>query len=98
MTNVELNFCLTRFVQEVKKRDGSDYPRNTLYEIVMSIHKHFCEQTRNVSFLNDPIFKDLQRSLDCVMKLRAQKGIGVHRRQAQIISYTEENILWENSF
>ncbi|XP_070548200.1 transcriptional regulator QRICH1-like [Ptychodera flava] len=29
------------------------------------------------------------------MKMRAKSGIGIHRRQAQIISVDEENVLWD---
>ena len=40
MTKDELCYALSRFVLEVKKVNGDDYPRNTLYELVICIQLH----------------------------------------------------------
>lgn len=95
MTDDELNYSLARFVQEVKKVDGSEYPANTLFEMICSIQKYLQEHSRKVQLLQDDIFRELQRSLDAVMKSRNKEGLGLVKKQARIITLHEETILWE---
>ena len=39
-TKSDLCFAMCRFVREVKKIDGSEYPPNTIREIVLMIQMH----------------------------------------------------------
>ena len=41
MTHDELCFTLTRFLLEVRKQSGENYPSDTLYEILISIQVRY---------------------------------------------------------
>ena len=44
-----LDFTMARFVAEVRKEDGQEYPGNTLYEILSSIEMYLrvqCKRNR----------------------------------------------------
>ncbi|XP_070568245.1 zinc finger MYM-type protein 2-like [Ptychodera flava] len=94
MTKDELNFALSRFVSEIKKKDGNDYPGQSLYELVMIIQNHLSVMGKSCQFLNDPTFKQLKDTLDCIMKTRSAKGIGTEKRQAMVLSVDDENKFW----
>ena len=40
MTHTELTHWLSRFVVEVRKVDGTEYPPNTLHHIVAGLQRH----------------------------------------------------------
>ena len=85
---------LAKFIIEVKKVDGSDYPARTLYDIVICIQ--FWLESKGVMWklVSDGVFKDLKYTLDNVMKSRHECGIGHKVRQAEILSLSDEEILW----
>ena len=85
---------VAKFVTEVKKVDGSDYPARTMYDIVICIQ--FWLESKGVMWrlLSDGVFKDLKYTLDNVMKSRHESGIGHKVRQAEILSLSDEEILW----
>ena len=62
MTVEELNYHISRFVQEAVKRDGQPYPPNSIYQITVSLQHYLRETGRpEVSFFdeNNPLFSDL---------------------------------------
>ena len=63
-----LQFTLVRFVMEIKKLNGDDYPGKTLYHIIICIQ--FYLECLGFAFrlLNDPFFKDLKFTVDNTMK------------------------------
>ena len=95
MTKEELNYTISRFLCEVKKADGEDYPGSTLYELVIMLQLHLKQHDRNFRLLDEQKFVQLQNTLDNLMKARAAEGIGTHKRQAKVITETEEEILWD---
>ena len=94
ITVASLKFALCRFITEVKKFDGSDFPGKTLYHIVICIQFHL--ETLGFAFkiVNDPAFKDLKFTLDNTMKARTIQGIGTSVKQAEVLSATDEDLLW----
>ena len=56
---------------------------------------HFKLHGKEVKFLDDPKYTTIQNTLDNLMKGLAKKGIGTHKRKAQVITETEEEILWD---
>ena len=68
MTKERLCFALCRFVPEITKKDGSDYPGKTLCEIIVAIQKHVNHKDLPWKLINDPAFLDLKMVLDNVMK------------------------------
>lgn len=95
MNHDELNYCVSRFIYEVKKLDGSDFPPKTVRQLVLLLQMFLDGHGNCVKFLADPIFKEIQNSVDNLMKERAEKGLGLHTKQAQVISFEQEEILWQ---
>ncbi|XP_069128456.1 uncharacterized protein KIAA1958-like [Argopecten irradians] len=65
-----------------------------MYELLISIQHHFRTNGRFVSFLDDKTFSGLKAVLDSKMKELSKKGIGLQRRQADIITQEQEEKLW----
>lgn len=96
MSKDELCYTLSRFLCEIKKQNGEDYPGETLYELIICIQLSLeLDFGREYKFLNDQAFSQLKNTLDSVMKERAASGISVKRRQADVISQQEEEMLWD---
>ena len=94
ITVESLVFGMRRFIIEVRKLDGEDFPPKTLYQIVLCI-QFYCE-TEGITWrlLEDEAFKELKFTLDNVMKQHTSSGIGIIVKKADIISKTDEDILW----
>ena len=101
MSDEMLDFTLGRFVAEVRKEDGQEYPGKTLYEILSSIQMYLRVQCkRNITLIDKKgcTFRNLNSALNFVMKERARQGIGVDVNQANLITKEQENYLWEHGF
>lgn len=96
MTKDELCFCLTRFILEAKKKNGDPYPAETLYEIIIAIQLYLALNGREMKFLLDSEFTALRNTLDTQMKELAARGLRVRRKQAEIITITEEETMWKS--
>ncbi|XP_041355536.1 zinc finger MYM-type protein 2-like [Gigantopelta aegis] len=94
----ELNTVLMCFVTEVRNMKGAEYRGNTLYEIVSSLQYYQRRNDKPVNFLDEACYAGLRSVLDARMKEIARKGIGISKRQAQIISEEQEDILWRKQF
>ena len=94
ITRDSLIFALTRFITEVKKLDGTDFPGKTLYEILLSIQFHL--ETRGYAWklLNEECFKDIKYTLDNVMKWRTEQGLGSKVKKAEVLDTNHEEYLW----
>lgn len=55
------------------------------------------ESHNSIHFLKDEKFAQIQSALDNNMKKLCKAGIGATTKQAQIITFAEENILWERN-
>ena len=96
MTNDVLNEALGYFVAEVTNKDGNEYRPNTIYELIISIQHFLRNNGRFVRFLDDAEFQSMRQILDAKMKNPSRQGIGANKRQADVITEEQENILWEN--
>ena len=94
MTKDELCYALTRFVLEVRKKNGDEYPSETLYELVISLQLYLATKGAQVKFLTDEAFISLQNTLDTQMKVLASQGKRAPRRKAGVISYEDEDKMW----
>ena len=72
----DLCFALTRFIREIKKVDNSDFPPNSLREIVIMIQMHLHQQGLYWRLLDDEWFTQLRNVLDNTMKERHAMGLG----------------------
>ena len=50
MTTVELNEALCRFVLEIRKKAGSEYPPNTVHHICCGIMRYCTEGQPQINF------------------------------------------------
>ena len=98
MPDSDINKLMARFVQEVKRKDGKDYPPSSLNNIVAAIQRHLRENGRpEVNFYDkhSAAFDLLRKSLDARMKALTRIGVGTVKRQAQPVTPEMENTLWE---
>ena len=89
-----LIFAMIRFITEVKKMDGNDFPPKTLYEIVVCMQFYLETKGFTWKLLSDDTFKDIRFTLDNTMKQCTQQGLGNSARKAQVLSITDKDILW----
>ena len=89
-------FGVKRFVTEIHKLDGSDFPAKTLYQIVVCLQFHLENIRLMWRLLDDKDFTEVQFTLDNVMKQCVSSGIGIRVKKADIISVVDEDFLWQN--
>ena len=46
MSDEDLDFFLARFVAEVRKEDGQEYPGKTIYEMICNLQCYLCFQRK----------------------------------------------------
>ena len=94
ITEENVSFAVSRFITEVKKLDGSDFPGKTLYDIVLWLQ--FLLETMGFCWklLNEEVFQRICYALDNMMKCHTSEGLGNGIRRAQVISFTDEDLLW----
>ena len=96
MTTQQMQYWMTRFVLEVRKKSGEVYPPNSLHHITAGIMRHVrCTGQPGVDFFKDTEFADFRRSLDAEMKRLQQLGVGSTRKQAETLTEAEEESLWD---
>ena len=93
----DLSHALTRFIPEVTKCNGDDYPGKTLYEMIVSIQKFLNQNDIPWKLIDDPEFLDVKTVLDNVMKERARANIGMSKKQAKVITFDHEEYLWKHN-
>ena len=96
MTKDDLNHAISRFICEIKKQDGSEYPPKTLYELVVALQMYLDGQGKVYKFIEYPAFSQIRNTLDTLMKQRTAAGMGSFIKKAEPISETEEEFLWGN--
>ena len=95
MTDGEIEHWMTRFVLEVRKKDGKEYAPNTLHHITAGIMRHLRWNGRpDIDFFRDARFAKFRQSLDSEMKRIQSLGIGTKKKQAEVLTEEEEELLW----
>jgi len=89
-----MNFWLSRFVVEAHKKDGADYPPNTLYQLCSGLGRALKHADRaDIKLFDDSKFCSFMTTLDSRMKqLKATGNFEV--KQAEVISAEVEDLLW----
>ena len=90
----DLEYALARFIREVKKMDRSDFPPNTLREIIIIIQMYLHENSINWKLLDGNNFSVLLNVVDNTMKERTALGLGV-RNSSSIISLEQEDKMFD---
>ena len=90
MDNKPLDHWLSCFVMEVRRKDGLEYVGNTIHSLVCGIQRHLRAQKPGIAvdFLSGPEFHRLQSV--------KKSSIGIKRKQAETISYKDEELLWKS--
>ena len=87
-------FATTRFITEVKKVNGEDFPARTLYDIVICLQFYLETIGFSWKLISHDAFRDVKFMLDNLMKERTSDGIGISVKQAEVLTFTDEDVLW----
>lgn len=99
MEKSDVSFLLPSFINDVRKKDGSKYPAESLRQIVCAIFHYFKFQcNKDWDFFHDSEFCLARKSLDATMKRATKEGIGMYKRKAEFISADIEERLWDGGF
>ena len=92
----DLAKLLSRFILEIRKKNGDEFPPNTLHHIVSGLQRHLCLSGQpELDFFKCPEFAEFRADLDAEMKRLQQSGLGSKRRQAEPLTLEEEELLWK---
>lgn len=94
----QLDYWLSKFVLEVRKANGEHYPPDTLYCICTGLLRYIRETRPEINIFKSPTYDGFQKTIDSEMKRLRSTGLGVKKRQAELITTEEENQLWEKGF
>ncbi len=95
LNNEHLCRTLCRFVNEVRRKDGKEYPGRTLYDLVLCIQFHLEKRGKFLKLFDDPDFTRLKFTVDNLMKSCCSERLG-SMMVSQPISFEQEEILWES--
>ena len=84
------------FVMEIWKQSSEEYPRETLYEIMLSIQNFLAMNGHNLKLLDNNAFVCLRNTVDNRMKQLSKQGIVRQKNQAQAISVEQEEHMWQS--
>ena len=89
-----LNFWLQRFVPEIRKKTGTDYPPITLTQIIAGLQRHLrnrcSDRTFNFFKEGDLDFIEFRRALDGRMKFLTSQGIGIQKKSCDPVTLGDE--------
>ncbi len=94
ISKANLAYALSCFLSEVRKRDGSEYPGDTLYQLVVCIQFFLECSGCHWKLIDGEEFIPLKFTLDNLMKECAAMGLG-KRKSSSPISVLDENSLWD---
>ena len=90
----KLQYWLSYFVLEVRKKSGLEYPPNTLHHICCGLLCRLKENGRpEIDIFKDTNFADFRATLDGEIKWLQSLGLGTKKRQAEPLA---ENLLWSS--
>ena len=95
LTKENFEYAMVRFIPEVTKIKGGNYPGSMLYQMCTSIQKYLNVNKIPWKVVKGEDFHEIKVVLDNVMKERAVENIGMVKKQAQVITYEYENELWQ---
>lgn len=95
----EMNNLMTRFVLEVRRKDGNTYPPRSLYQLCVGLLRHLRENGNPLNFLDEKniCFQGFRQALSAKMSELTSQGIGIVKRQAEPLSENDEKCLWEKN-
>jgi hypothetical protein len=82
-------------VLEVRKKDGAEYPPQTLHHLCSGLRYLRQNGHPTLDIFKDSLFAEFHSTLDADMKRLQHKGLGSKKRQAEPLTEEEEEVLWE---
>ena len=64
----ELNMLLSRFVVEIRRKDGKHYPPDTLHQLCCGVLRRLHEYNQTIDIFKNPEFDGFRKTLDAEMK------------------------------
>ena len=92
----ELCTWSSRFLMEVRKTTGEDYPSSTLHNLLCALQRVVRERKKRpkIDFFRDPLYAELRNTIDIVCRSLHGRGVGVEKARTSSICYDEEEALW----
>ena len=93
-----INYWGQRFIMEIKRQDGKDYPPNTLTQIVSGLQRYLTVvcQRPNINFFKEGTqFSDFRQCMDTRMKELIGQGIGLKTNSSDPVTVEDEIQFWE---
>ena len=94
----DLCSAMCKFISEVKKFDGQDFPPKTLCDLVICVQLFLESQGLHFKFLDDPNFNDQKYTLDNLMKICTAASLGRNVHQDKVLEFEDEEMLWNRGF
>ncbi|XP_064387442.1 transcriptional regulator QRICH1-like [Halichondria panicea] len=95
LSSTEIADYLCKFVLEIRKKNGDEFPPNSLHHILCGIQRYLRINGKpSIDFFKDPAFANFKLSLDAEMKRLQKLGLGSKKRQAEPLTIEEEELLW----
>ncbi len=90
-------YGISRFITEISKVNRDDFLPKTLYEIVVCLQMHLKLLSLFWKLLDDTdkSFVSLKYTVDNIMKERASSAMCSITKQAKVLSYEDEELLWQ---
>ena len=101
ITNEQLGYWMSQLVMEARNQNGLPYNGSTLYGLCAGVQRFVCDKCTQhndkepLDIYRSPEFAVFRRALDSVLKELHSKGIGVCKKQAEVISSDLEDRLWK---
>ena len=89
-----IQFWLPKFIVEVKKSNGENYPAESLYGLCCGLQRSLRENDRVINIFSDDGFNRFRQVLDGRMKQLKASGVFV-KKSAEVITEEVEDRLWE---
>ena len=95
----EFGYWLCRFVNEIKKQDGTDYPARTIWKICCGIQRALREDDKMLHIFDEanPSYDEFLKQIDARMKELTAAGVGIEPERADPISKKDEEQLWNTN-
>ena len=93
-----LNYCLSRFIVEVRREDGNPYPPSSISNILAGLYRYSKALVRTCpNFMNrkDPDFRELAGSVQVRYRELHEEGVGAVVKHA-VVTTDEEDALWQS--
>ena len=72
---------------------GKGTPQDSLVSLMAGIQGYLNFHGKNINIFRDSEFETARRSLDTAMKISTSEGLGLKRRQAEQVTFEEEERL-----